>query len=351
MFQPLVTVAVTTLNRVTYLQNTLASVLAQDYPNLEILVSDNGSRDETPLLLQALANADSRVHLRRNEVTVALHQHFTQCVTAARGKFFILLHDDDLINANFVSELVRVANRYPDVNVVTPASVTIDGRGAVLREFAKPAAEVFDGPSFVCDWLHRSRPQFLADVTTVLFRTALLRYFGGYQELGGGRNVDNLIFLQCAVTSRVAFAARAVFYWRSHPCSYGSNATPVEIAESGRDFMRHLRSDPRTVMALAALAPPVRKRIHRGVAELTALEILVQMKRQDLPFRWGTIGRLLTRRKDGIFLYLMLREYLREASPTVYYRLRDLMRQRRTTVKETVEAKDLVSGMRSSQID
>ena len=107
---PLVTLAITTFNRPRFLRETFASALAQDYANLDILVSDNGSRDTTPLLTQALVNSDPRVRLRRNETTVPLHEHFTQCVEAARGEYFVLLHDDDRINSCFVSELAGVAN-------------------------------------------------------------------------------------------------------------------------------------------------------------------------------------------------------------------------------------------------
>ncbi len=327
--KPLVTLAVTTLNRTTYLSEALASVLAQDYANLDILVSDNGSHDETPLVATSLANSDPRVRLRRNDITVPLHQHFTQCVQEARGQYFILLHDDDRINASFVSELVGVATCYPDVNVVAPANITIDEQGAIIREFAKPGAEVFDGPTFVCDWLCCRGHQFLADVTTVLFRTEIMRYFGGYQCLGGGRNVDNLMFLQCAVTSRIGFAHRAIFYWRSYPRSYGSSATPHQIAESGRQFMRHLRHDPSTVRALAAIPSSCRKRILCGVRGLTALEVLSQIKPEKHAFRWRTVGKLLMTRRDLIFLYLLVRECLRHTSPKIYYCLRDLVRHPR----------------------
>lgn len=357
MVQPLVTLAVTTLNRTTYLRDTLASVLAQDYPNLDILVSDNGSRDGTPRLAEAFLASDSRARFRRNDVTVPLHEHFSQCVQAARGDYFILLHDDDRVNSSFVSELVGVATRYPDVNVVAPANVTIDEHGTVIQEFAKPDRDVFDGPGFVCDWLHRTGPQLLADVTTVLLRTETIRYFGGYQGLGGGRNVDNLIFLQSAITSRVGFAQGAVFYWRSYPHSYGSHASPEQIAESGREFVRQLSRDPRTFRALAAIPPSCRKRILGGVRELTALEVLAQMKRESHPFRWRVVGKLLMRRRDSIFLYLLLREYVRHTSPGFYYRLRDLVRGRRGPTKEiAVPARDLATRpesalFKSSQIE
>src|SRR6266851_278874 len=95
---PLVTLAITTLNRPDYLRETLLSVLAQDYSNLDILVSDNGSNAETLAVARALSRDDARVRFRRNDATVSVNEHFNQCVQAARGELFTIVNDDDLIN-------------------------------------------------------------------------------------------------------------------------------------------------------------------------------------------------------------------------------------------------------------
>jgi glycosyltransferase involved in cell wall biosynthesis len=326
---PLVTLAITTLNRPRFLHETLASALAQDYANLDILVSDNGSTDTTPVLTKALVNSDPRVRLRRNETTVPLHEHFTQCVEAARGKYFVLLHDDDRINSSFVSEVVGVVTRHPDVNVVVPANVMMDEQGATIREYARPSCEVFDGPRFVCDWLGCREPHILIDVTTILMRTEVIRRFGGYQSFEGGRNIDNLLFLQCAITSRVGFAERARFYWRSYPESYGSRATPKEIADSGRAYRRHLRRDPEAKQALAALPSSSRNRILRSVLEANVGELVYHMRLHEGASRWRTAGTVLSNgRKDIIFLYAVLCIYLPRAWLAIYQWLHDVTRRR-----------------------
>ena len=337
---PLVTLAVTTLNRTKFLEETFGFVLAQDYPNLEILVSDNGSSDTTPLITKALVGSDPRVRLRRNETTIPLHEHFTQCVQAARGEYFILLHDDDHINSSFVTEVVAVATRHPDVNVVVPANVMMDEEGNVIKEYAKPAADVFDGASFVSDWLYCKAPHILIDVTTMLMRTDTIRRFGGYQCLEGGRNVDNLLFLQCAITSRVGFAEKATFYWRSYDASYGSRATPEVIANSGRAFRRHLRRDPETKRALAALPPSSRTRILRGVREINIGELLYHMRSQERASRLRTARTmLLSGRKDPIFFCVVLCKFLARVPHIIGYRFCKVMRRWLALPRGLVKAK------------
>ena len=70
--KPLVTLLLPTLNRTTYLREALDSVLAQDYPNLDILISDNGSSNETPEFVRSIVNGDPRVRFRRNDLTVPI---------------------------------------------------------------------------------------------------------------------------------------------------------------------------------------------------------------------------------------------------------------------------------------
>jgi len=158
--KPLVTIIVPTLNRTTYLAEALNSVLAQDYPNLDILVSDNGSRDDTPDVARAIAGDDPRVRFPRNEKTVPLYQHFNQFVTQARGEFYMVVCDDDVINPACVSELIGVVERHPEINVVIPANVTIDEKGTVLTRFAHPDGEKLDSFEYLKHWLYEGTPLF-----------------------------------------------------------------------------------------------------------------------------------------------------------------------------------------------
>jgi glycosyltransferase involved in cell wall biosynthesis len=314
---PLVTLALTTLDRADYLCETLSSVLAQDYPNLDILVSDNGSRDETPALVQTLIKNDCRARFRRNETTVPQHEHFTQCVQAARGEFFILVCDDDLINPSFVSELVGVANRHTDVNVVVPANVTIDEQGKVIKKFAKPQGEVVDGPDFVLRWLRGPGPKLFANVVTILVRTEIIRHFGGYQGFARGQNMDNLLFLQCAINGSVGFAHNAVFSWRIYSRSLGSASTPQQVAESSHQFVQHLLHDLCTVEALAALPRSLRKRVINGVRIMTAREFLSRIDFFNRPFCWEYVRKLFVFHWNAMFCYVVLHWYCRQVRDLV----------------------------------
>jgi len=64
---PLVTVIIPTLDRPQYLREAIGSALGQTHENIEVLVFDNGTLDETLSVGQEAAHKDSRVRFRRND--------------------------------------------------------------------------------------------------------------------------------------------------------------------------------------------------------------------------------------------------------------------------------------------
>ena len=307
---PLVTIAVPTLNGTDYLRETLTSLLAQDYPNLDILVSDNGSTDDSLALASAVAQDDRRVRFRRNEVTVPIHEHYNQVLDAAKGEFFSILDDDDLVSPNFISNLVAVAMRHPNVDLVVPRNMTIDANGSTIREYSVPEHDVVDGFQFVSDWLYvRGLPKF-ACVGTVLLRTATVRKFGGYQNFARGQNIDNLVLLQCALGNQIGFASAAVFKWRVYETSYAGKVSLRLLVQSSRQFVRHVIRDPHTAAALSKLSPSQRAEIVEGVRYLGAFDVLSRMGFYDSPFSIAKVRTLLVSPMTSMCYRIVLSHYI-----------------------------------------
>jgi glycosyltransferase involved in cell wall biosynthesis len=97
---PLLTVAIPTWNRAAYLATNLAqlrSELAHAAPGaVEVMVSDNCSPDSTPTVVQGATDSGMPIRYVRNEKNVGWALNFVQCFELARGKFVLLLGDDDL---------------------------------------------------------------------------------------------------------------------------------------------------------------------------------------------------------------------------------------------------------------
>jgi glycosyltransferase involved in cell wall biosynthesis len=174
---PLVTIAIPTYNRAdNYLPQALTSALSQTYTNIEIIVSDNCSTDHTETLVTGFS--DSRIRYFRHEKNIGANNNFNFCLQQAKGAYFLLLHDDDLIDHDFI-ETCMDAKRYAgDVGFIRTGMRVIDSEGKILRE----ARNVPDGAStatFFLSWFRGKSPMYCCNT---LFHTGKLRSIGGFNS-------------------------------------------------------------------------------------------------------------------------------------------------------------------------
>jgi glycosyltransferase involved in cell wall biosynthesis len=102
---PLISVVIPTRNRPDYLREAIASALAQTYTNIEVLVRDNASGDETRRVVESFD--DPRLSYYRNEINVGPTRNVMAGCVAAHGKYVANLHDDDVWEPAFLEQLVR----------------------------------------------------------------------------------------------------------------------------------------------------------------------------------------------------------------------------------------------------
>lgn len=113
----LVTIAIPAYKK-TFLADAIRSALAQTYTNIELVIVD----DDSPNDLQTIVSTfkDPRIRYYRNSKNLGSQnvvKNWNKCLEYARGEFFVLLCDDDMLEANFAQELLTLANKYPTCNV------------------------------------------------------------------------------------------------------------------------------------------------------------------------------------------------------------------------------------------
>ena len=126
---PLVSIVIPTFDRPDYLHEAVASALAQTYPNIEVLIGDNGAPSATRGWDSVLAG-DPRVKYRRNARNLGMSGNFNALADAAQGEFLVAIGDDDRLLPNFVSRLVEEMR--PEVRLAFCNHHLIDSRGLRL---------------------------------------------------------------------------------------------------------------------------------------------------------------------------------------------------------------------------
>jgi glycosyltransferase involved in cell wall biosynthesis len=103
MMPPRITLGIPTYNRARLLKQALDSAIAQDHPNLEILVSDNASTDETPEVCAEAASRRSGVRILRKSENTGPNGNLENLLAHASGEYLLFLADDDYLAPNYVS--------------------------------------------------------------------------------------------------------------------------------------------------------------------------------------------------------------------------------------------------------
>jgi glycosyltransferase involved in cell wall biosynthesis len=119
---------VPTFNGLGHLRQALASIEAQDYTNLEVVLSDDGSTDGTLERIREYA-ASSRF-----EVKLLHHQHsslagnWNNCLANASGKYIKFLFQDDILQPQCISRMVALAVRDAEIALVfSPREIVFEG--------------------------------------------------------------------------------------------------------------------------------------------------------------------------------------------------------------------------------
>jgi glycosyltransferase involved in cell wall biosynthesis len=111
----------------------LAALSAQDYPNLEIIISDNASTDRTPDIALAAAAKDPRIRYSRRESNSGAPANFNRVLEDANGTYFMWASDHDLWESDFVSACVSALEERPDAVLSYPQTLLIDESGAPVE--------------------------------------------------------------------------------------------------------------------------------------------------------------------------------------------------------------------------
>lgn len=174
---PFITIGISTYNRADgYLREALQSAVAQGYPKLEIIVSDNCSEDATEAVVKSFS--DPRIRYVKQERNIGAIRNFNFCLNEARGSYFLLLHDDDAIDPDFVETCVQALDGRKEVGIVLTGARVVDGHGTTTSEkrnelVGPDPADLFLG------WLRGRTSLYLC---STLYNTRRLREAGGFQS-------------------------------------------------------------------------------------------------------------------------------------------------------------------------
>ena len=130
--KPLVSIGMPVYNGADFLHSAFESLLAQDYDNFELIISDNHSTDSTQEICLDYLARDNRIRYHRNKTNVGAINNFNRVFELSQGEYFMWAAHDDLREPSYISSCLEILEM--NSNVILCCSNTLLNEGGNFRE-------------------------------------------------------------------------------------------------------------------------------------------------------------------------------------------------------------------------
>lgn len=147
---PLVSILIPVYNRENLIKETIQSALNQTYKNVEIILVDNKSTDNTWSILERLASQDQRIKIFQNEKNIGPVRNWKRCIDEATGKYGKILWSDDLIAPEFLERTVPFLENDEDIGFVfTGTEIFVDGTQKKIESYFIGESGIYDSEKYI----------------------------------------------------------------------------------------------------------------------------------------------------------------------------------------------------------
>ncbi len=229
-YRPRVSILVPSYNGARYLREALDSMLAQTYENIEVILLDDASTDETP---QIAAEYGERITYVRQPSNRYIYENVNVGIGLASGELIATYHADDVYLPTIVASQVAYFAKHPEVGAVFASDIFVDAEGREYGRLRLPpevaGERVLDFPTVLNALLTYKNRFFVCP--TAMVRASVHREVGVYRQDPYGIAADLDMWLRIAKKYPVAVLESHLMRYRH----FHGNAT---------QHYNHLRTAP-----------------------------------------------------------------------------------------------------------
>jgi glycosyltransferase involved in cell wall biosynthesis len=251
---PIVSILTPAYNQEAYIAACIESVLAQTYSNWEQIIIDDGSTDNTAVVVQGIRDPRIYFHRQANRGIAALAHTYNHALSLAKGEIIAILEGDDFWPPDKLSALVPF---FADEEIVLAYGLVQECAvdGTLTSQLSSSVRRRRQLPDFILSnrlkgaatkyMLHADNMDLLPE-STVLIRRSTLDSIGGFQCIPGISVASYPTFLELGLRGRFHFSPRVMGFRRRHASSasvrYFDQLLP-EAERHARRFMDQHGSD------------------------------------------------------------------------------------------------------------
>lgn len=245
---PVVSIVLPVYNGQRYLSESIASVLAQTDPSLELIIWDDGSSDGSSKIVSSYR--DPRIRTFRNEVNQGLFPTLNQAVEQARGVFIRFWAQDDRMKPQCIGREMSFWVRHPGIALTYCQRDEIAENGNVVQ-----LAPHDPTPEVVEPWLSNQISFYhgcmQGNISTVTVRKTILQEVGPFADMRVSGDFD--MWTRISRRYRIGFIHESLIELRSHPNQFSRREGEglYFIRENRRIFENLWRELPRELQRYA----------------------------------------------------------------------------------------------------
>lgn len=213
----LISVCIPTYNSEKHIEDCINSVLTQTYNNIEIIISDNNSEDETVKIIKNMNLKNLKLHV--NKFNVGMVENFNILSKLAKGKYIKFLASDDKLDKNFIVKSIEPFHKFDNLVLVSTAKSVIDGHSKIIfKKISNLKTGFYTGDKIIKKILFSSRNP-IGEPSASLVKREIFEKVGGFKS-PFPMTLDIDFWISILKYGNLYFIDEPLAYFRVHKNSY-----------------------------------------------------------------------------------------------------------------------------------
>lgn len=240
MERPLVSVIIPNYNYARFLSQRIDSVLGQTYENLEVIILDDKSTDDSRSVIESYREDPRVTHILYNETNSgSTFKQWQKGFELARGSFIWIAEADDYAAPTLVEKLMENMAEDADIKVgfVNSYWVAPDRQFINSDYTISEGKHIYDGKQFVCE--HLLKENYIYNASMAIFRKDVIKNIG--QEYLTFRSCgDKLFWRNAAIQGKVLYVCEPLNFFRIHESKVTTNSIASGLLFNEENRLYHL---------------------------------------------------------------------------------------------------------------
>jgi glycosyltransferase involved in cell wall biosynthesis len=235
---PSVSIIIPTYNQKAFLKEAVESALAQDYPNLEVIVGDDNSTDGTDELMKEYSRYPNLRYIKRKKNLGAGNNSNDLFYNHCTSKYVMILnHDDYLIKKDYITQAINLLKKNPTLSFVWANCYVKNEENQMYSETDFDLRTITNGLTYFVKYETEDYKHITGVLTTVFDREKAITLDCLKEET---KSKDLFLYLKLMLLGDVGFIKDKVSVYRVHRNSI-SNNMPVEYDYTTIDELENLK--------------------------------------------------------------------------------------------------------------